>query len=140
MRHWRVRDAIRTARRGFLSLALGVGLLSSGTAAAAEAPEETTRMNPAIEQLAADKPAIGIVSLDRDMLNADALGRSPLDFVVIDTEHHPFDTESVRQFIRNMRTPAGFRAAPLVRIRRRAATSGRTSGWSSRPSTRGRSA
>ena len=77
----------------------------------------TGRMNHLIEMVDAKKFGIGPFSAVRDPINARILGASKLDFIVIDMEHNPFDAETLRNFIANMRVMNGtFPVTPIVRI------------------------
>lgn len=97
-------------RRVFLRLAAALMAMPVASAAA-------ERLNPLIERLEAGEPAYGIFSGDRDVLNAGRLGRSGLDYIIIDMEHGPFDVEALRRFILAMKGADGtFSAAPIVRI------------------------
>ena len=60
------------------------------------------RINKAIELLANDEPAFGVLAFDYSLNNARSLARSGLDFVIIDMEHAPFDVETVRTFLLGM--------------------------------------
>ncbi len=74
-------------------------LLSSHLALGQDA---APRLNRAIELLANDEPAFGLLSFDYSLTNARALSRSGLDFIIIDMEHAPFDVERIRQFLLGM--------------------------------------
>jgi 4-hydroxy-2-oxoheptanedioate aldolase len=59
-------------------------------------------LNRAIEVLEQGKATFGIFSKDRSLDNARELARSSLDFIIIDMEHGPFDTETLRSFLLGM--------------------------------------
>ena len=53
------------------------------------------RLNLTIAKLKAGQPVFGIISMNRDMWNARALGSSKLDYIIYDVEHLlPFDMEN----------------------------------------------
>jgi 2-keto-3-deoxy-L-rhamnonate aldolase RhmA len=104
------------SQRLFLLLALTLGLtilsLALGSVSTAQ-----DRLNSTIAKLKAGQPAYGIFSMNRDMLNARALGRSNLDYIIYDTEHTPFNIENFREFLQMMKTPDGkFKVTPFMRI------------------------
>ena len=75
------------------------------------------RFNSAITKLKAGQPVFGIFSQNRDILNARALGRSKLDYVIYDAEHGPLDMDNFRQFLDSMKAPDGkFKVTPFIRI------------------------
>lgn len=61
-----------------------------------------TRLNKAIELLEQDSVAFGLLSFDYSLNNARSMARSGLDFIIIDMEHAPYDTERLRQFLLGM--------------------------------------
>lgn len=61
-----------------------------------------TRLNRVIELLESDQPAFGLLAFDYSLNNARSLARSPLDFVIIDMEHAPYDIERLREFLLGM--------------------------------------
>jgi len=63
---------------------------------------KTDRLNRTIELLQQEKATFGIFSKDRSLDNARELARSSLDFIIIDMEHGPFDTETLRNFLLGM--------------------------------------
>ena len=75
-------------------LLIGLYLLA-GTAAA-------DRLNQTIATLEKGEAAFGIFSGDRSMSNARSLARAPIDFVLIDMEHGPYDAESLQRFLLGM--------------------------------------
>ena len=97
---------------------LGVGGLAWLTGLVAPAPARAgERLNPAIARLEAGEAALGIFSGNRDRMNARVLGRSKLDFVIIDMEHAPWDADTLRHFVAAMKGAGGaFTVAPLVRV------------------------
>lgn len=60
------------------------------------------RLNQTIQTLSSGQAAFGIFSGDRSMANARALARAPIDFVLIDMEHGPYDAESLQSFLLGM--------------------------------------
>ena len=76
-------------------LSLHTGLILSGEPIA-------QRLNKVIELLSAGKPALGIFSQGRSLLNAAALADSDFDFVMIDMEHAPLDFERLHAFLLGM--------------------------------------
>ncbi len=77
-------------------MALLIGLyLLAGTASA-------DRLNQTIATLEKGEAAFGIFSGDRSMSNARSLARAPIDFVLIDMEHGPYDAESLQRFLLGM--------------------------------------
>jgi len=85
-------------RRALRALVLVAATAGPGGAAA----QGDVRLNRAIELLEADRPAFGILAFDYSPVNARALARSDLDFVIIDMEHAPFDVELLRNFLLGM--------------------------------------
>lgn len=75
------------------------------------------RLSHLVETFAEDKAAVGIFSGVRDFALARVLGASRLDYLIIDMEHQPFDAETLRQYLANLRGPDGrFQVTPIVRI------------------------
>lgn len=70
-------------------------------------------MNKLRDLYAAGKPAIGTFFSSGNAAMMECLGYTGLDFAVIDTEHGPFDTETMQDLIRTAEH-AGL--APVVRI------------------------
>ena len=70
-------------------------------------------MNKLRDLYAAGKPAIGTFFSSGNAAMMECLGYTGLDFAVIDTEHGPFDTETMQDLIRAAEH-AGL--APVVRI------------------------
>lgn len=66
------------------------------------AQSHAERLNQTIETLSSGQAAFGIFSGDRSMANARALSRAPIDFVLIDMEHGPYDAESLQSFLLGM--------------------------------------
>jgi len=60
------------------------------------------RLNQTIQTLSSGQAAFGIFSGDRSLANARALARAPIDFVLIDMEHGPYDPESLQSFLLGM--------------------------------------
>ena len=60
------------------------------------------RLNKTIQTLSSGQAAFGIFSGDRSLANARALARAPIDFVLIDMEHGPYDAESLQSFLLGM--------------------------------------
>ncbi len=95
-----------------LTLAFTILSLAFGSVSTAQ-----DRLNSTIAKIKAGQPAFGIISMNRDMLNARALGRSNLDYVIYDTEHTPLNIENFRDFLQMMKTPDGkFKVTPFIRI------------------------
>jgi len=63
---------------------------------------DSIRLNKAIELLANDEAAFGVLSFDYSLNNARSMARSGLDFIIIDMEHAPFDIEQLRLFLLGM--------------------------------------
>lgn len=113
----------RTERTPFRALRhFGAGVM-----AAACMPlfaQETGHLNRTIETLEDGKPVFGLFTSDFSLTNARALAGSDLDFVFIDMEHSPFDTETLRAFLLGMTDKARILekgnvqmdVTPLVRI------------------------
>ena len=82
------------------------------------------RLNRTIELLEQGKATFGIFSKDRSLDNARELARSSLDFIIIDMEHSPFSTETLRTFLLGMIDKRGIlekgnlqpNVTPIVRI------------------------
>jgi len=66
---------------------------------AAEQPLPSVRLNRAIELLAQNKPIFRLISTNRSMENARAVGASDADFVIIDMEHVALDFERLQMFL-----------------------------------------
>lgn len=105
--------------------ALFAGFVATGGAAAQDGPyaeganSETTpaRINNLISMIEAEQFGIGPFMASRDPLNARMMGASGIDFVIIDMEHNPFDTETLRELIYDLRAADGsFPVTPIVRI------------------------
>ena len=60
------------------------------------------RLNHAIALFEKDQAAFGIFSGDRSFANARSLARAPIDFVLIDMEHGPYDSERLQAFLLGM--------------------------------------
>lgn len=69
--------------------------------------------HPLREKYRAHEPAIGTFFNMGDMSCMECMGYTGMDFVIIDTEHGPFDTERMMSLIR---AAESVRLAPLVRI------------------------
>jgi len=84
----------------------------------APASNAQDRLNLTIAKLKAGQPVFGIISMNRDMWNARALGSSKLDYIIYDIEHLlPFDMENFRQYLQNIKNPDGkFKVTPFIRI------------------------
>lgn len=82
----------RVSMTGLLALAL-VAPLSA---------QDGVRLNRAIELLESGRPAFGVLSFDYSFVSARTLARSPLDFVIIDMEHAPYDVERLQTFLLGM--------------------------------------
>lgn len=107
-------------RAGTLSVvACAIAILMAGPSAAQE-----VRLNRTIETLEQDLPVFGLFTSDLSLENARALATSDLDFLFIDMEHRPFDTETLRMFLLGMvnvqrvaeRGSPQMAVTPLVRI------------------------
>ncbi len=97
----------------FLIATLAALLLTCGSIAAKDPP----RLSHLVETFAADQAAVGIFSGVRDFALARVIGASKLDYLIIDMEHQPFDVETLRQYLANLRRPDGtFPVTPIVRI------------------------
>ena len=94
------------------------GLALSASAA------EYVHMNRTVETLERGDAAFGLFTADFSLTNARALARSDLDYIFIDMEHTPFDTETLRTFLLGMQDKrrllekgnAQMDVTPLVRI------------------------
>ena len=64
--------------------------------------QESGHLNRTIETLESGKPVFGLFTSDLSLTNARALAGSDLDFIFIDMEHSPFDTETLRAFLLGM--------------------------------------
>jgi len=86
--------------------------------------QESGHLNRTIETLEDGKPVFGLFTSDFSLTNARALAGSDLDFIFIDMEHSPFDTETLRTFLLGMTDKARILekrsvqmdVTPLVRI------------------------
>ncbi|MGV3660464.1 MAG: HpcH/HpaI aldolase family protein [Prosthecobacter sp.] len=88
--------------------------LAMHTAATAQEPR---RLSHLVDTLASDRAAVGIFSSVREFTMARVVGAGSLDYQIIDMEHGPFDTETLRQQLVNLRRPDGsFSVTPIVRI------------------------
>ena len=85
-----------------LGVPIGLFLLASGLPILVGQPAQPVRLNRTIELLEQGKSTFGIFSKDRSLDNARELARSSLDFIIIDMEHSPFDTETLRNFLLGM--------------------------------------
>ena len=103
--------------RGLAAVALA--LTSASTVAA-----ERVHMNRTVETLEAGDAVFGLFTSDFSLSNAMALSRSELDYIFIDMEHTPFDTETLRTFLLGMQNKrrmlekgsAQMDVTPIVRI------------------------
>ncbi len=109
---------MRALTRPFLGLAaLTVALASPATA-------QHLRLNRTIETLESDQPVFGLFTANLSQQNAKALATSQLDFIFIDMEHSPFNTETLRSFLLGMidirsvvqKGSPQMNVTPLVRI------------------------
>lgn len=100
------------------ALVAGGGMAQDGPYADGDgAATEGSRLNSLISTIEAEEFGIGPFVASRDPLNARMLSGSGLDFVIIDMEHNPFDAETLREFIYNLRAADGsFPVTPIVRI------------------------
>ncbi|MFQ6004830.1 MAG: HpcH/HpaI aldolase/citrate lyase family protein [Woeseia sp.] len=86
--------------------------------------QESGHLNRAIETLEDGQPVFGLFTSDFSLTNARALAGSDLDFIFIDMEHSPFDTETLRTFLLGMTDKARILekgsvqmdVTPLVRV------------------------
>lgn len=79
--------------------------------------QEDRRLNHMIEKLEAGEAVQGVFYNTLDFNSVRAAGRSDLDYVIIDMEHHPLDVTALRQVLANLRQPDGsFQVTPIVRI------------------------
>ncbi len=83
-----------------IALLLGLSALSISFAGPVDAQE--MRLNRTIETLEKDLPVFGLFTANLSLQNARALATSDLDFLFIDMEHSPFDTERLRTFLLGM--------------------------------------
>ena len=83
-------------------LLFGVRLVAHPAGGAAQTAPDQVRLNHAVELLASDRAALGVLAFDYSLENARALARSGLDFIIIDMEHSPFDVEQLRLFLLGM--------------------------------------
>lgn len=91
--------------RSILALARFVGMLSVLLVCrniSFGQQDKNVRLNRTIELLEQGKPTFGIFSKDRSLDNARELAKSDLDFIIIDMEHGPFNTETLRSFLLGM--------------------------------------
>ena len=112
-----VRHSMAVAMLSCVFLA-GSGLAQDGPYADGDgATTEGSRLNNLISTIEAEQFGIGPFVASRDPLNARMLGGSGLDFVIIDMEHNPYDAETLRELIYNLRAADGsFPVTPIVRI------------------------
>ncbi len=102
---------------GFAAFLIATTMVVVLTTRADDAAKEPRRLSHLVETFAADKAAVGIFSGVRDFALARVLGSSKLDYLIIDMEHQPFDGETLRQYLANLRGPDGrFRVTPIVRL------------------------
>ena len=86
-------------------------------AAEADATEGGPRLNRLVEKLAAGEAVEGEFYNRVDFNSARATRGSDLDYVIVDMEHHPFEVETLRQMLINLRAGDGtFPVTPIVRI------------------------
>jgi len=86
--------------------------------------DKNVRLNRTIELLEQGQSTFGIFSKDRSLDNARELAKSNLDFIIIDMEHAPFDTETLRSFLLGMIDKRGLlekgnlqpNVTPIVRV------------------------
>ena len=84
---------------------------------ATQEAEQAPRLNQLVGKLAAGEAVEGEFYNQFDFNSARATRGSDLDYVIIDMEHHPFDTETLRQLIVNLRAGDGtYPVTPIVRI------------------------
>jgi len=106
-------------RKPLLTAAFAALTLLS-TAATAQEP----RLNKAIEVLENGDAALGLFTGNFSLANARGLARSNLDFIFIDMEHAPFNTETLNTFLVGMTDRMAIqnnghlqmRTTPIVRI------------------------
>lgn len=113
---------------GRCALAIAVAALfgadEAGRTVVAQTALPPARLNRAIETLGKNEPIFGVISTDRSFENARAIAASDLDFVIIDMEHGPFDTERLQAFLLGMTSRAEIarkgnlqpNVTPLVRL------------------------
>ncbi len=87
-----------------IALVSGIVVLSLAvrTTPALAQDGDDVRLNRAIELLESGLPALGVLSADYSLANAQTLARSDLDFIIIDMEHYPFDVERLQMFLLGM--------------------------------------
>ena len=114
----------RFTRSGFssvLALCLYLVILVSQPS---RAQDGEIRLNTLIDLLEKEQPAFGVLSFDYSLDNARAMATSGLDFLFIDMEHSPFDSERLRSFLLGMTNKRSIQekgnlqpdVVPLVRI------------------------
>ncbi len=81
---------------------IGVLSLCLQTTPAIAQDSDYVRMNRTIELLESGQAALGVLSADYSLGNAQTLASSNLDFIIIDMEHYPFDVERLRLFLLGM--------------------------------------
>jgi 4-hydroxy-2-oxoheptanedioate aldolase len=97
-----------------LILAAAAATFAMHTTASAQEPRRLSRL---VDTFAKDKAAVGIFSSVREFTMARVVGAANLDYLIIDMEHGPFDAETLRQHLVNLRRADGtFSVTPLVRI------------------------
>lgn len=95
-------------------LAAAAATLATHTTTSAQEPRRLSRL---VDTLANDKAAVGAFSSVREFTMARVASAGSLDYQIIDMEHGPFDTETLRQQLVNLRRPDGsFHVTPIVRI------------------------
>jgi len=90
--------------RQMMAFAAVIGVLSVCLQATPASAQDTdyVRMNRTIELLESGQAALGVLSADYSLGNAQTLASSNLDFIIIDMEHYPFDVERLRLFLLGM--------------------------------------
>jgi 4-hydroxy-2-oxoheptanedioate aldolase len=79
--------------------------------------QEGGRLNSMIAKLEAGEAVQGVFYNTLDFNSVRTTGRSDLDYIIIDMEHHPLDITALRQVLVNLRQPDGsFSVTPIVRI------------------------
>lgn len=89
-----------STRRVFSALLIVAALGSPGWGQSASANQKVPRLNRWIELMEANQPALGIFSFNLSPRTGAWIGTSkPLDFVVIDLEHSPYDVSRLETYL-----------------------------------------
>ncbi|MCB1649153.1 MAG: hypothetical protein H7A05_00520 [Pseudomonadales bacterium] len=82
----------------FLSTFFAAISISGAMTLSAQAQEDL-HINRSVETLAKGDPVFGLFTANFSLANARGLARSGLDYILIDMEHTPFNTETLQHFL-----------------------------------------